>query len=194
MDTAVLRECAAARTNVAFMDGSTLGKIDVQGPDAPAFPGHALHQRDVQPQGRHDPVRGDVHTRWNGLRRRNGIPAGADRYLVTTTTGNAAKILDWMEEWLQTEWPQLQVWCASVTEQWATMALVGPRSRALLTALAPDLRTANEDFPFMAWRDTVVAGLAARVARISFSGELAYEINVAWHDAAALWERGLGSR
>ena len=68
------------------------------------------------------------------------------------------------------------------------MALVGPRSRALLSALAPDVSVANEEFPFMAWRDTVVAGLSARVARISFSGELAYEINVAWHDAAALWD------
>jgi sarcosine oxidase subunit alpha len=112
----------------------------------------------------------------------------ADRYLVTTTTGNAAKILDWMEEWLQTEWPELRVWCCSVTEQWATMALVGPRSRALLSALAPGLAVANEEFPFMAWRDCTVAGLTARVARISFSGELAYEINVAWHEAAALWD------
>ena len=112
-----------------------------------------------------------------------------EHYLVTTTTGNAAKVLDWMEEWLQTEWPHLTVWCASVTEQWATMAIVGPRSRALLSALAPELQAANEDFPFMAWRDTTVAGLTARVARISFSGELAYEVNVAWHDAAALWDQ-----
>jgi sarcosine oxidase subunit alpha len=111
-----------------------------------------------------------------------------ERFLVTTTTGNAAKILDWMEEWLQTEWPQLRVWCTSVTEQWATMAVVGPRSRELVGAVAPLLDVSQEAFPFMTWRDTEVAGLPARVARISFSGELAYEVNVAWSDAAALWE------
>ncbi len=169
------------------MDGSTLGKIDVQGPDAPAF--LDMLYTNVMSSLKVGMIRYGVMCTPDGMALDDGtvFRLGADRYLVTTTTGNAAKILDWMEEWLQTEWPQLQVWCASVTEQWATMALVGPRSRALLTAMAPDLRTANDDFPFMAWRDTVVAGLTARVARISFSGELAYEINVAWHDAAALW-------
>jgi sarcosine oxidase subunit alpha len=89
-----------------------------------------------------------------------------------------------MEEWRQTEWPHLRVWCTSVTEQWATVALVGPGSRAVLAGLAPDLG----DLTFMKWRDATVAGLAARVFRISFSGELAYEINVpAWH-GYALWE------
>jgi sarcosine oxidase, subunit alpha len=113
---------------------------------------------------------------------------GAEKFLVTTTTGNAAKILDWMEEWLQTEWPGLRVWCTSVTEQWATMAVVGPQSRELIGSLAADLDVDVEAFPFMTWRDGVVAGLPARVARVSFSGELAYEVNVAWSDAAALWD------
>jgi len=188
MHDAVRRECIAARTNVAFMDGSTLGKIDVQGPDAPAF--LDMLYTNLMSTLQVGMIRYGVMCGPDGMAIDDGtvFRICADRFLVTTTTGNAAKILDWMEEWLQTEWPQLQVWCASVTEQWATMALVGPRSRALLAALAPDVLTANDDFPFMAWRDTVVAGLTARVARISFSGELAYEINVAWHDAAALWD------
>src|ERR671923_392478 len=85
-----------------------------------------------------------------------------DRYLVTTTTGNAAAVLEWFEEWLQTEWPELRVHCTSVTEQWATVALVGPRSRQVLGALAPQLSVENDDFPFMAWRETTVAGIDAR--------------------------------
>jgi sarcosine oxidase subunit alpha len=106
---------------------------------------------------------------------------------VTTTTGNAGPVLDWLEEWLQTEWPTLRVHCTSVTDQWATIALVGPHSRQVLARLAPDLALDATSFPFMTWRDTTVAGIAARVARISFSGELAYELNVPSWDAPALW-------
>lgn len=187
MATCVKRECAAARTNVAFMDGSTLGKIDVQGPDAAAF--LDLLYTNLMSTLKVGMIRYGVMCGPDGMALDDGtvFRLAPERYLVTTTTGNAAKILDWMEEWLQTEWPEMRVWCTSVTEQWATMALVGPRSRALLAALAPELATANEDFPFMAWRDTSIIGLPARIARISFSGELAYEINVAWHDASALW-------
>ena len=187
MHAAVARECTGARTNVAFMDGSTLGKIDVQGPDAPVF--LDLLYTNLMSSLKVGMIRYGVMCGPDGMAIDDGtvFRLSPQRYLATTTTGNAAKILDWMEEWQQTEWPHLRVWCTSVTEQWATMALVGPRSRALLSALAPDLPTANENFPFMAWRDTTVAGLTARVARISFSGELAYELNVAWHDAAALW-------
>lgn len=116
------------------------------------------------------------------------IRLARDRFLVTTTTGNAAAVLDWMEEWLQTEWPELKVHCTSVTEQWATVALVGPRSRDVLGSLAPHLAVSNDDFPFMAWRETTVAGIEARVCRISFSGELAYEINVSPWDALTLWQ------
>src|SRR6185437_15921689 len=110
------------------------------------------------------------------------IRLAADRYLITTTTGNAAAVLDWLEEWLQTEWPRLRVYCTSVTEQWATVAVVGPRSRAIMERLAPALDVTNEGFPFMTWRDSAVDGLSARICRISFSGELAYEINVSWQE------------
>ena len=183
---AVARECRAARTGVAFMDGSTLGKIDVRGPDAPAF--LDMLYTNLMSNLKVGSIRYGVMCNVDGMVLDDGtvFRLAADQYLVTTTTGNAAKILDWMEEWLQTEWPELQVWCTSVTEQWATMAVVGPRSRELVALVAPDLDTT--DFPFMTWRDTTAAGLSARIARISFSGELAYEINVAWSDAAALWD------
>jgi sarcosine oxidase subunit alpha len=98
-----------------------------------------------------------------------------------------------MEEWLQTEWPELRVHCTSVTEQWATIAVVGPKSREVLAALAPGLAVDAASFPFMTWRDTTVAGIDARVCRISFSGELAYEINVSWWDGLALWEAVLAA-
>ncbi|MFF5955270.1 sarcosine oxidase subunit alpha family protein [Streptomyces luteogriseus] len=188
METAVLRECAAAREGVAFMDASTLGKIDVQGPDAGVF--LDLLYTNMMSTLKVGMIRYGVMCRPDGMVFDDGtvIHLDQDRYLVTTTTGNAAAVLDWMEEWLQTEWPELRVHCTSVTEQWATVALVGPRSREVLGSLAPRLAVANEDFPFMAWRETSVAGIDARVCRISFSGELAYEINVSPWEALALWE------
>ncbi|MFG2790128.1 sarcosine oxidase subunit delta family protein [Streptomyces sp. NPDC048419] len=188
LETAVLRECAAAREGAAFMDASTLGKIDVQGPDAAAF--LDLLYTNMISTLKVGMIRYGVMCRPDGMVFDDGtvIRLAQDRFLVTTTTGNAAAVLDWMEEWLQTEWPDLRVHCTSVTEQWATVALVGPKSRAVLGFLAPQLAVANEDFPFMAWRETNVAGIDARVCRISFSGELAYEINVSPWDALALWE------
>ncbi|WCB94930.1 Sarcosine oxidase subunit alpha [Baekduia alba] len=188
MDAAVLRECRAAREGVALMDASTLGKIDVHGPDAAAFLDRVY--TNLMSSLKVGMIRYGVMCRPDGMVFDDGtaIRLAEDRYLVTTTTGNAATVLDWFEEWLQTEWPELRVHCTSVTDEWATIAVVGPRSRAVLGQLAPGLQIAQEHFPFMAWRDTEVAGLPARVCRISFSGELAYEVNVrAWH-AVAVWE------
>ncbi|MEY2242353.1 sarcosine oxidase subunit delta family protein [Streptomyces sp. BF23-18] len=187
-EAAVLRECAAARDGVAFMDASTLGKIDVQGPDAGVF--LDLLYTNMMSTLKVGMIRYGVMCRPDGMVFDDGtvIRLTQDRFLVTTTTGNAAVVLDWMEEWLQTEWPELKVHCTSVTEQWATVALVGPRSRDVLGALAPQLAVANDDFPFMAWRETTVAGIGARVCRISFSGELAYEINVSPWEALTLWQ------
>ncbi|MGW8768050.1 sarcosine oxidase subunit delta family protein [Streptomyces sp. NPDC055815] len=188
MDAAVLRECRAARMGVAFMDASTLGKIDVQGPDAAVFLDRLY--TNMMSTLKVGMIRYGVMSRLDGMIFDDGtvIRVAQDRFLVTTTTGNAAAVLDWIEEWLQTEWPELRVHCTSVTEQWATVALVGPRSREVLGSLAPRLAIANDDFPFMAWRETTVAGIEARVCRISFSGELAYEINVSPWEALALWE------
>jgi sarcosine oxidase subunit alpha len=111
-----------------------------------------------------------------------------DRYHMTTTTGNAAAVMDHLEEWLQTEWPHLRVRCTSVTEQWAVADLVGPRAREILRRLAPALDLSPDAFPFMSWRDADVAGIPARIFRISFSGELSYEINVPGDRGLALWE------
>ncbi|MCF1592675.1 sarcosine oxidase subunit delta family protein [Streptomyces muensis] len=188
MEAAVLRECAATRESVGFMDASTLGKIDVQGPDAGVFLDRLY--TNMMSTLKVGMIRYGVMCRPDGMVFDDGtvIRVAQDRFLATTTTGNAAAVLDWMEEWLQTEWPELEVHCTSVTEQWATVALVGPKSREVLGSLAPQLAVANDDFPFMAWRETTVAGIEARVCRISFSGELAYEINVSPWQGLALWE------
>ncbi|AZQ33241.1 sarcosine oxidase subunit alpha family protein [Streptomyces cyaneochromogenes] len=188
MEAAVLRECRATRESVGFMDASTLGKIDVQGPDAGVFLDRLY--TNMMSTLKVGMIRYGVMCRPDGMVFDDGtvIRVAQDRFLVTTTTGNAAAVLDWMEEWLQTEWPELKVHCTSVTEQWATVALVGPKSREVLGSLAPQLAVANDDFPFMAWRETTVAGIEARVCRISFSGELAYEINVSPWQGLALWE------
>ncbi len=189
MEAAVLRECAAARTGVGILDGSTLGKIDVQGPDAAVFLDRLY--TNLMSNLKVGSVRYGVMCGVDGMVIDDGtvLRLADDRFLVLTTTGGAAKILDWMEEWLQTEWPQLRVHCTSVTEQWATFPVVGPRSRDVVGAVFPDVDVAQEAFPFMTWRDTTFEGVPVRLARISFSGELAYEVHVSPWYAVAVWQR-----
>ncbi|MES1219488.1 MAG: aminomethyltransferase family protein, partial [Bacteroidota bacterium] len=114
---------------------------------------------------------------------------GNNHFLMTTTTGGAARVLAWLEEWLQTEWPDLKVYCTSVTEHISTIALVGPKSRQLLTELVSDIDLSKEAFPFMHSRESKIDGIPVRIARISFSGELAFEINAEWGYARHIWEK-----
>ncbi|HST73465.1 MULTISPECIES: sarcosine oxidase subunit alpha family protein [Kocuria] len=189
MDAAVLRECAAVRTGVGFMDATTLGKIEIRGKDAGEFLNRIYTNafKKLKPgMGRYG-----VMCTPDGMVFDDGVTLrlDEDRYLMTTTTGGAAKVLEWLEEWSQTEWPELDVVCTSVTEQWSTVAVVGPKSRAVIAELAPELDVSNEAFPFMAFRETTLAsGIPARIARISFSGELAFEINVASWYGLTVWE------
>ena len=189
MEAAVLRECAAARTGVGILDGSTLGKIDVQGPDAAVLLDRLY--TNLMSSLKVGSVRYGVMCGVDGMVIDDGtvLRLAEDRFLVLTTTGGAAKILDWMEEWVQTEWPELRVHCTSVTEQWVTFPVVGPRSRDVIGAVFPGVDVANEAFPFMTWRDTSLDGVPVRLARISFSGELAYEVYVNPWYAVAVWER-----
>ncbi|MDO0930536.1 sarcosine oxidase subunit alpha family protein [Streptomyces sp. DG2A-72] len=189
MDTAVARECRAAREGVAFMDASTLGKIEIWGADAGEFLNRVYTNafKKLKP----GMARYGVMCKPDGMIFDDGVTLRLDdnRYFMTTTTGGAAGVLDWLEEWLQTEWPELDVHCTSVTEQWSTIAVVGPQSREVVAGLAPDVDLSAEAFPFMAFRETTLAsGIPARICRISFSGELAYEINVsAWY-GLEVWE------
>jgi sarcosine oxidase subunit alpha len=189
MAAAVLRECAATRSGVGILDGSTLGKIDVQGPDAAVLLDRLY--TNLMSSLKVGSVRYGVMCGVDGMVIDDGtvLRLAEDRFLVLTTTGGAAKILDWMEEWVQTEWPELRVHLASVTEQWSTFPVVGPRSRDVIGAVFGDVDVANEAFPFMTWRDTTLGGVPVRLARISFSGELAYEVYVSSWYALAVWER-----
>lgn len=189
MDDAVLRECAAVRTSVGILDGSTLGKIDVSGRDAAELLDRIY--TNLMSSLKVGSVRYGVMCGVDGMVIDDGtvMRLAEDRFLVYTTTGGAARILDWMEEWLQTEWPQLQVSLASVTDHWATFPVVGPRSRDVIGAVFGDVDVNNEAFPFMTWRETLLDGVPVRLGRVSFSGELAYEVNVNWWHAPAVWDR-----
>jgi sarcosine oxidase subunit alpha len=188
MHEAVRRECHAARNAVAMMDASTLGKIDIQGPDAAEFLNRVYtnnwHTLKV------GQCRYGLMLREDGMVMDDGVTSrlGENHFYMTTTTGGAARVYAWLERWLQTEWPELKVYLTSVTDHWATMAVVGPRSREVMKGVCGDIDLEAASFPFMSFRDGTVAEVAARVARISFSGELAYEVNVPANYARHVWE------
>ncbi|MDR7379197.1 sarcosine oxidase subunit alpha [Rhodoferax ferrireducens] len=188
LHAAVNRECLAARNGVAVMDASTLGKIQIDGPDAREFLNRIYANAWTQlAVGK---CRYGLMLDENGMVMDDGVTAciQQNQFYMTTTTGGAARVLNWLERWHQTEWPELKVWMTSVTDHWSTIALVGPKSRAVLAKLCPDIDLSPENFKFMDWRAGTVNGLPARVFRISFSGELSYELNVESGYGHALWE------
>jgi sarcosine oxidase subunit alpha len=188
IEAAVLRECRAARERVAVMDASTLGKLDIQGPDAVEFLNRMYTNAfDTLKVGS---CRYGLMCKADGMVFDDGVVMhlGPDHWLATTTTGGAAAVLDWMEEWLQTEWPGLRVRLTSVTDHWADVAVVGPRSRDVVRSLFPDVALDPDSFPFMAIRQGETAGIPVRLHRITFSGELAYELWTPNWYGLALWE------
>ena len=188
LHAAVKRECLAVRNSVGILDASTLGKIDIQGPDAAKL----LNWMYTNPWSKLEvgKCRYGLMLDENGMVFDDGVTVRlADQhFMMTTTTGGAARVLTWMERWLQTEWPDMKVRLASVTDHWATFAVVGPNSRKVVQKVCSDIDFANEAFPFMSYRNGTVAGVKARVMRISFSGELAYEVNVPANMGRAVWE------
>jgi sarcosine oxidase subunit alpha len=112
---------------------------------------------------------------------------GENHFLMTTTTGGAARVYEWLELWHQTEWPELDVYFNTVTDHWATCTVSGPNSRATLQKLT-DLDLSSETFKFMDWRQATVAGVPGRIFRISFTGESSFEINVPAHYGLHVWE------
>src|SRR5438067_1544020 len=179
----------AARDGVALLDASTLGKIEVAGPDAGRFLDRIYINRWQNLGVGH--CRYGVMCREDGMVFDDGVGArlAPDRFFLTTTTGNAAAVFDWLEEWLQTEWPELDVFCTSVTEEWANATLVGWAARDVLALLAPGLALDSAAFPHMTMRAADIGGIPARIFRVSFSGELSYEINVPADQGLELWER-----
>ncbi|MYE25529.1 MAG: sarcosine oxidase subunit alpha family protein, partial [Gammaproteobacteria bacterium] len=188
MDEAVRRECLAARGGVAMLDASTLGKIDVQGADAARFLDRVYSNGFRRlAAGR---CRYGLMLREDGTILDDGVTVrvAENRYLVHTTTGNAEAVLSWLELWRQTEWPELNVHLTSVTDHWATAAVVGPKSRTVLRRVCTDIDLSPDAFRFMDYRAGHVAGVPARVYRISFSGELSFEVNVAAQHGARVWK------
>jgi sarcosine oxidase subunit alpha len=188
MHAAVARESLKVRESVGILDASTLGKIDIQGPDSAKL----LNWMYTNPWSKLEvgKCRYGLMLDENGMIFDDGVTVrlGDQHYMMTTTTGGAARVLTWLERWLQTEWPDMRVRLASVTDHWATFAVVGPNSRKVLQKVCHDVDFANAAFPFMSYRDGTVAGASARIMRISFSGELAYEVNVPANVGRAVWE------
>lgn len=188
MDDAVRRECKATRASLGIFDASTLGKIEVMGPDAVEF----MNRMYTNPwtklgigRCRYGLLLGD-----DGYIRDDGVIGrlGQDKFHVTTTTGGAARVLNMMEDYLQTEWPDLNVWLTSTTEQWSTIALNGPNAAKLLTPLVQGVEITDEAFPHMSCAECEVAGIPARLFRISFTGEIGFEINVPAPMGRQVWE------
>ena len=188
MDAAVARECRAVRSAVGIFDASTLGKIEVVGPDAAEF----LNRMYTNPwkqlaSGR---CRYGLLLGEDGFIRDDGVAArlADDRFHVTTTTGGAARVLGMMEDYLQTEWPDLDVWLTSTTEQYAVIALQGPRARDVLAPLVERVDLSAAVLPHMAYAEGTICGVPMRLFRVSFTGELGFEVNVPAGHGRMVWE------
>ena len=186
-EQAVNREVVNTRENVGLLDASTLGKIVVKGPDAGRFLDMMYtNMMSTLPVGK---CRYGLMCSENGFLIDDGVVARLDddTWLCHTTTGGADRIHGHMEEWLQTEWWDWKVYTANLTEQYAQIGVVGPKARKVLEALG-GMDVSKEALPFMQWAEGELGGFAVRVFRISFSGELSYEIAVPASRGQALWD------
>ena len=188
MHLAVARECRAVRGACGIFDASTLGKIEVVGPDAATFLSR-MYVNDFASLavGR---CRYGVLLRDDGFVYDDGVIAriADDRFHVTTTTGGAARVLAFMEDYLQTEWPDLRSWLTSTTEQWAVVAVQGPKSRDVLTPLITDVDLSAAALPHLGVRHGRICGVPMRLFRVSFTGELGFEVNVPAEYGSSIWE------
>jgi sarcosine oxidase subunit alpha len=187
-EQAVLRECTAVRSSVGIFDASSLGKLDIQGPDALKLLNmlYANGWNTLQSGA----CRYGVMLKEDGFIFDDGVTAclGENHYHMTTTTGNAETVYNWIEEWLQCEWLDWDVYVTPVTTQWAAVSIAGPNARELLNLVGTDIDLSTPAFAHMQFREGTVANIAARVFRISFTGEHSYEINVPSSYAPALWQ------
>lgn len=186
--SAIHREVLTVRGTVGLFDASPLGKIEVKGLDAAEFLDRMyINQVKTLKVGH---CRYGLMLNENGVVFDDGVFARItdDCFLVGTTSGHAAAIAESFEEWLQCEWPHLKVLVENVTTGWAVMNVAGPMARAVLAAVGTDIDLSPEAFPHMTFRAGEVCGVPARIQRVSFSGELSYEIAVPWGYGSALWD------
>ncbi|MDB4861349.1 sarcosine oxidase subunit alpha family protein [Alphaproteobacteria bacterium] len=189
MDEAVNREVKATRDSLGILDASTLGKIDLKGRDVSEFLNRIYTNawsKLAVGKCRYGIMLGD-----DGMVIDDGVTTrlGDHHYLMTTTTGNAASVMSKLEDWLQTEWPELEVYLTSVTEQFGTISLNGPNSRKIVELLFPDQDFSSESFPHMSFKNLEIDKVSCRVMRISFTGEICYEINIPASYALSLWNK-----
>ncbi len=182
------REALAARTGVAVYDGAPLGKFEIKGPDAGTLLDMLytnLFSTLKTGMGRYGLMLTD-----DGTILDDGVTfkLADNHYLMSTSTGHADEVNRHMEHFLQIERPDWKVMITTVTTQWANATICGPKARDLMTALGTDIDLSPDAFPFMAMRDGAVAGIPARICRVSFTGELSFEINVAARHFADLWQ------
>lgn len=188
MQAAVSRECKTVRESVGIFDASTLGKIEVVGPDAAEFM-NLMYTNPFMKLGV-GKLRYGIMCREDGFIYDDGVVGriAENRFHVTTTTGGAPRVLAHMEDYLQTEFPNLKVWLTSTSEQWAVIAVQGPKAREIIAPFVEGIDLSNEALPHMSMATGKICGVETRLMRMSFTGEMGYEINVPANYGLAVWD------
>ncbi|MEM6667022.1 MAG: sarcosine oxidase subunit alpha family protein, partial [Pseudomonadota bacterium] len=186
---AIFREVRTVRRAVGLLDASTLGKIEVKGPDAATF--LDLIYTNMMSTLKVGRCRYGLMCSDQGFLFDDGVVVrlADDHFLCHTTSGGADHVVGWLERWHQTEWPHLKLFISPVTEQWAQFAVAGPQARAVLDDIGGDMDISSDALPFMAMTTGTLGGVPVRLYRISFSGELSYEVACPAGLGAALWEQ-----
>ena len=189
MHQAVQRESKAARESAGILDASTLGKIDIQGEDASEFLNRVY--TNAWSKLAIGKCRYGLMLNEDGMVYDDGVTTrlGENHYIMTTTTGGAANVLSKLEDYLQTEWPELNVYLTTVTDQYSTMSICGPNSKKIIKKIIPSLDLSDESFPHMSFKNSKIDNVNCRIMRISFTGEHSYEINVQSNYAKDVWEK-----
>ncbi|MEN0040325.1 MAG: sarcosine oxidase subunit alpha family protein [Pseudomonadota bacterium] len=188
VEQAYIREAKAVRSSVGIVDVSTLGKIDIQGPDATEFINRIYSNAFAKlPVGK---ARYGLMLREDGILFDDGTTWRLDdhRYLMTTTTAGAGLVMEHLEYHRDVVWPDLNVAITSVTDEWAGVAVAGPKSRDLLAVCVEDCDVSDAGLPFMGVRDGIISGIPVKVARLSFSGEMAFEVYCGFTHGQAIWD------
>ncbi len=189
MYQAVQRESKAARESAGILDASTLGKIDLQGEDVSEFLNRIY--TNAWSKLAIGKCRYGLMLNEDGMVYDDGVTTrlGENHYIMTTTTGGAANVLSKLEDYLQTEWPELNVYLTTVTDQYSTMSICGPNSKKIVKKIIPSLDLSDEGFPHMSFKNSKINNVNCRIMRISFTGEHSYEINVQSNYAKDVWEK-----
>ena len=189
MHDAVQRESKAARESAGILDASTLGKIDIQGTDASEFLNRVY--TNAWSKLAIGKCRYGLMLNEDGMVYDDGVTTrlGENHYIMTTTTGGAANVMGKLEDYLQTEWPELDVYLTSVTDHFATVSVCGPNSKKIVSKVIPDLDFSDENFPHMSFKNAKIGKINCRVMRISFTGEHSYEINIQANYGKSVWEK-----